>query len=347
MYPNFKNKSDREQKYKELQKQVEQDQAFENIKQQAYKAAIWAGDAKANTINLTPGQTTVGTQTGPSSSDLMRHGDVIWQHRDEINRQNNTIRSQKIEINSLKRQIEGMDIQFHNAKVQFERLAHEHKLSQRQISLLHKEFEQGRQLYLSLRAAAETIEYERDLTINELDALKVNYANGEEFYNALGEAYRLLQQESAKTSANYDATIEKLKEENATATARILEQQQQMLKTTVSQTASKNIRSNMNTPQALREYMQKMGVEETPAATSFSTVSNNILFVIIDGKLYRRQYGKEDRNLEENTVASREALNGVDPIYTMLAIKHSIPPGVRISDNKLYKQEATEIPTNS
>ncbi|DBA02447.1 TPA: hypothetical protein N0F65_008661 [Lagenidium giganteum] len=194
-----------------------------------------------------------------------------------------------------------------------------------------------------LRAAAETIEYERDLTINELEALKGNYAAGEELYNALGEAYRLLQQESTKASGNYEATIAKLKEENATATARILEQQKQMMKSTVSETASKNIRSNMNTPQALREYMQQMGVEETPAATNFSTVSDKILFVIKNGKLYKRRNGKPDVNLEENTVVSRDALRGVDPIFTMIAIKHSIEPGVRLSNNNLYAQEAKEI----
>ncbi|GMF09615.1 unnamed protein product [Phytophthora lilii] len=99
----------------------------------------------------------------------------------------------------------------------------------------------------------------------------------------------------------------------------------------------------MNTPQALREYMQQMGVEETPAATNFSTVSDKILFVIKNGKLHKRRNGKPDVNLEENTVASRAALRGVDPIFTMIAIKHSIEPGVRISNNNLYAQEAKEI----
>jgi hemerythrin-like domain-containing protein len=60
-----------------------------------------------------------------------------------------------------------MKVSFHNAKIQFERLVDEHRYSNRQIALLTKEFEQGRQLYLNLRAAAETVQYERDITKSE------------------------------------------------------------------------------------------------------------------------------------------------------------------------------------
>ena len=276
-------------------------------------------------------------------SGMMRYEDRIWEQKDDLRRQGNIIDKQRNQIESLNRQIDSMKVSFHNAKIQFERLVDEHRYSNRQIALLTKEFEQGRQLYLNLRAAAETVQYERDITKSELDDYKKEFARGEELYYALGEAYQALQGEATIRALDYERIIEDLKRENATTTARLLEQQQQQLNASVSTATSKNTRSQKNTPQALREFMVERGIEEAPVATTFGRVSKKIVVFIKNGILYKRQNKRPDINLEDGSRAATEALTGMDPVWTMVAIKHTLAPGVAMTNNSLYKQEAEGI----
>ncbi|DBA03412.1 TPA: hypothetical protein N0F65_002820 [Lagenidium giganteum] len=44
MYPNLKSLSDRENQIQELLRQIARDQKIENIKNEAYKNALWASD---------------------------------------------------------------------------------------------------------------------------------------------------------------------------------------------------------------------------------------------------------------------------------------------------------------
>lgn len=283
-------------------------------------------------------------------SDLMRHRDYIWEQKDDLRKQGNIIGKQRKQIESLNHQINEMNGAFEKAKVQFERLVGEHQYSNRQIALLMKEFEDGRQLYLNLRAAAETIQYERDITKSELEDYKKEFARGEELYYALGAAYKglmenfdALQGDASSRYLDYERIIDDLKRENATATARLLEQQQQQLNASVSTATSKNTRSQKNTPQALREFMQTHGIEEAPAATSFSRVSTKIVFVIKNGNLHKRQNNKPDVNLEDGSRTAAEALTSLDPVWTMVAIKNGVPPGTLMDRNSLFKQEAEGI----
>jgi len=90
----------------------------------------------------------------------------------------------------------------------------------------------------------------------------------------------------------------------------------------------------MNTPLPLRKSMQEKGIEETAAATSFGGVSKKVVLNIKKGKLHKRQTAKPDINLEDNSPAANDALKGLDPIWIMIAMKYSIPPGESMSKNE-------------
>src|SRR6218665_4089674 len=63
MYSAFNNLSDRKKKHADLLKQIKLDQEIEEMKQEAFKNAMWASDVKENKISLKSNTTTLGTQT--------------------------------------------------------------------------------------------------------------------------------------------------------------------------------------------------------------------------------------------------------------------------------------------
>jgi hypothetical protein len=229
--------------------------------------------------------------------------------------------------------------QYRNDENQFNQLLHEHRLSHQQIDLLKKDFELGRQLYLNLQTVNDNLMEEGTMNLEELNNLKQDYAMGEELYNTLQSAYKSLQ-EGVK---DYEQEIAQLKEVNAFQTARILGQQKEMMRNTVPKAAAKHMRSRNNTIEALRKFFIEKGIEEAPAATSTRRVSRKILFVIKNATLFKRLAYKPDINLEDNTPAATKALTGLDPIWTMIAIKHRIQPGIGMAKNELLRAGADAI----
>jgi hypothetical protein len=235
-------------------------------------------------------------------SDLMRHRDAIDHNHQIIHQQNQEMNELRDNNTSLMDQMAQMTDYFnnvyHNAEHQFNELQHEHHLSIQQIQALHSDFELGRQLYLNIQTAHQTLQHERNITNQQLDDLQHDYAIGEELFINLRSAYKALQEGSDKRAMDYENIIESLNEVNAKATARVLELQSEMINNSVPASVAKNIRSRNNTVEALRKFLVENDKVEAPAATISSNVSKKILFVIKDGKLYKRQNGKPDIDLE-------------------------------------------------
>ena len=244
-------------------------------------------------------------------SDLMRHQDYISDQRDTINRKDNQIREGNAQLRKLNNQIQLMQNEFKTAELQFRALLDDNDLSKRQIQALYSDFELGRQLYLNLQQKAETLAYERDLSKAELEDFKLEYSKGEELYNALSDAYKVLQEDASIRTIKYEELIQDLRHQNAEATARVLELQQQMLKSTVSESTARNTRSYMNTPAALREFMEERNITETAAAVIAGTISKTGTFLIKNGQLYYKNTkwkNKDPVNLEDGSQKAQNAL---------------------------------------
>lgn len=133
-----------------------------------------------------------------------------------------------------------------------------------------------------------------------------------------------------------------MKRVNAIETARVLEMQEKLLKSSVSASVSKNVRSTMNTPKALKEYMIKKGITETFAATNVGIMSRNVKFIINDGKLYRCDIKDNSDTLIENG-QNPDKIKAFNFVWTIIAIKHNKPVGYKLVGNKLLKMEYDAI----
>lgn len=86
---------------------------------------------------------------------------------------------------------------------EYNKLLNQHTLFQRENVMLRKDFEIGRQLYLSLQQAYDNLTDSSTQTVGELEALQARYQQGVQYYIALQDAYRVLEGELSRYDRAY------------------------------------------------------------------------------------------------------------------------------------------------
>jgi len=271
---------------------------------------------------------------------------------------------------------------FQSLAVEYEQLSGSHRLSRMEINAVRSDFERGRQMYMNLQQHATNLQEENELLqTNHQNVVEQNQnltrdnqylrhdnqqlkdfkrADGQrveaevynelnqgyqqlgELYTALHDGYNILKKNSDESAAQYEATIKELKRVGAINTARVLEMNEKLLRSTVSANTSRNTRASTNTPQSLKEYMESRGLNETFAASNTGVVSRKFKFVIMNGRLFRRNMDNgQDNDLEEN--GSERYYKSFNFVWTIIGIKHAKGAGYKMHTQSLLKQEYDAI----